>query len=118
MDLPRGFRSADKATLLEIAWHLAGKDPAILAQACRSVGASDVAAKIKVPTRLLSVRQQGSQWIIEGDSFPVKDVLKRRGARWNGMADAWAFDARQDAQAAIEEATPILAMRQELAAFE
>lgn len=117
MDVPRGLRSASKAQLLDIACHLAGNEHA-LAEACRQVGARDVAEKIKVPAAAVTVRQQGSQWFLDGDLFDVKDVLKRRGARWNGMVGAWTFGSRQEAQAAADECIPVLAVRQELAALE
>lgn len=117
MDIPHGLRSASKAQLLEIACHLAGNETA-LADACRRIGAAGVAGKIKVPEQTVTVRQKGTQWILEGDLFVVKDVLKRRGGRWNGMAGAWSFPTRVEAQAAADECTPIMAVRHELAALE
>lgn len=117
MDIPRGLRSASKAQLLDIACHLAGNET-VLADACRRTGAHDVASKIKIPEQAIQIRQRGSDWLLDGDLFIVKDILKRRGARWNSMAAAWSFNSQMEAQAAVDECTSIIAVRQELAALE
>lgn len=117
MDIPRGLRSASKQQLLQLACNLAGNE-ATLAQALRDMGAHDIAGNIKLPASGLAAKQAGNTWIIDGDTFQIKDILKRRGARWNGMQNAWSFQSLQEAQAAIAECEPILAVRQELAALE
>lgn len=36
-----------------------------------------------------------------GKTFPIKDALKANGARWNGLAKAWAFQDMAMLEAAL-----------------
>ncbi|MGB0651702.1 MAG: hypothetical protein ACPGQL_00745 [Thermoplasmatota archaeon] len=55
---------------------------------------------------------------VRGDTYLVKDILKKHGARWNGMAGAWTFDDEAAAHAAAKVASTELAYRKELEALE
>jgi hypothetical protein len=37
-----------------------------------------------------------------GNTFPVKDVLKAHGAKFNGASKVWVFDSREQLASAIE----------------
>ncbi len=66
----------------------------------------------------MDIRPARGQFEIHGDTFLVRDILKKQGGRWNGFAGAWTFDTEAAAKLAVEIAEKELVVRQELAELE
>ncbi len=56
--------------------------------------------------------------VVTGNTFDVKHILKRHGARWDAFRAGWRFESIEAARAAAEEASAQLIVLEELAALQ
>jgi DNA repair protein RadC len=62
--------------------------------------------------RLVAAEPETGEWLVEGDTFPNRELLKRHGAKWSGTRRRWVFRVGGDASAPpglAEAATPYTA---------
>jgi hypothetical protein len=63
--------------------------------------------------RLVAAESGTGEWLVEGDTFPNRELLKQHGGRWSGTRRRWVFRLDGDrpappglAEAATPYATP------------